>query len=178
METVNPEILAARAKLREKAQLGTRLGGKNSVRLKRRPVVHKSSVADDKKLQTTVKRMGLSQLPGVDEVAMIREDGKALCFTQPKVQVAINANTFIVSGIGEEKSADQFLSSVPEFNSEILKKFAREWQKMQELNAAAGNSKLASANNDSVDVDHLSDDEEVPDLIDNFEKVALVEEYA
>lgn len=169
MDTVNPEILAARARLREKMGNGARVGGKGSARLKRRPVVHKSASVDDKKLQATIKRMGLSHLPGVDEVAMIRDDGKALCFNHPKVQVAINANTFLISGAAEEKSAEQLFPMVPELSPEILKKFAAEWQKMQELNASAHPEQNFIDQGTGGQVD---DDDDVPDLVDNFEATA------
>jgi nascent polypeptide-associated complex subunit beta len=176
MSTADPEIIAARARLRERLGVGTRVGGKNSARLQRRAVAHKSGYADDKKLQATIKRMGLSQLPGVDEVAMIRKDGKAICFNQPKVHVAINSNTFIVTGAGEEKTAEQLLSSVPELTSDILKKFASEWQKMQETNAATDTLKLNSQNSKQVSkVSDADDSDEIPDLVTNFEATASVE---
>lgn len=179
METVNPEMQAAREKLRAKFGDSARIGGKGGARMKKRPVAHKSATGDDKKLQTAIRRMGLSTLPGVDEVAMIKDDNKALVFHHPKVQAALNANTFIITGPSEEKGVDQFSTTIPELDPEMLQKFAAEWQKMQaaeKANAAAASASISGGATGSKDDeegdDDDDDDDDVPDLVEDFEAVA------
>lgn len=159
METT-ADIQAARDKLRQRFGDGARIGG--GARMKKKAVAHKSVSGDDKKLQTAIRRMGLSNLPGVDEVAMLKDDGKALVFHLPKVQAALNANTFIITGASEEKSIDQLSAAVPEFDPEMLKKFAAEWQKMQMQEKSPATD--SGAKDD--------DDDDVPDLVEDFEAVA------
>lgn len=168
MEAVNPEMQAARDKLRAKFGDSARLGGKGGARIKKRPIVHKSGTGDDKKLQAAIKRMGLTTLPGVDEVAMIKNNGKALVFHHPKVQAAVNANTFIITGSSsDEKNVDQ-LSVVPEFDPEMLKRFAAEWQKMQNADKSQQSASPAAGEDEDED----DDDDDVPVLEEDFDTVA------
>ena len=44
-----------------------RIGGKGTVRRKRK-TVHKVAAQDDKKLQATLKRLGVNNIPGIEEV--------------------------------------------------------------------------------------------------------------
>jgi hypothetical protein len=46
---------------------GGQIGGKGSVRRKK-TAVHKASAVDDKKLQTTLKRLAVNTIPGIEEV--------------------------------------------------------------------------------------------------------------
>jgi hypothetical protein len=43
------------------------IGGKGSVRRKKQPV-HKAASTDDKRLNTTLKRLGVNSIPGIEEV--------------------------------------------------------------------------------------------------------------
>ena len=56
---MNPEKLAKMA-----AQVRT--GGKGSVRRKKK-AVHKTTTTDDKRLQTTLKRLGVNNIPAIEE---------------------------------------------------------------------------------------------------------------
>ena len=64
--------------------------------------IHKAP-ADDKKLQASLKKLNAQSIPAIDEVNMFMEDGQVLHFESPKVQAAVNANTFVISGEGQEK---------------------------------------------------------------------------
>ncbi|OXB71860.1 UNVERIFIED_CONTAM: hypothetical protein H355_014201 [Colinus virginianus] len=112
---LTPEILAARAKLRERFGQAQQLGGKGTARRKTKKV-HKSVVADDKKLQFTLKRLGVATIPGIEEVLMMQDNGKLLQFTKPQVQAAVPANTYVISGRCDERSsaflANSMLSSL------------------------------------------------------------------
>jgi nascent polypeptide-associated complex subunit beta len=46
--------------------------------------VHKSSGADDKKLQTTLKKMNVQPIQAIEEVNMFKEDGNVIHFAAPK----------------------------------------------------------------------------------------------
>eukprot|EP00070_Physeter_catodon_P036488 XP_028343382.1 nascent polypeptide-associated complex subunit beta-like [Physeter catodon] len=110
-EELAPEILAARAKLRERFGQAQQLGGKGTARRKTKKV-HKSVVADDKKLQFTLKRLGVATISGIEEVLMMQDNGKLLQFTKPQVQAAVSANTYVISGRCEERSSAFFANSM------------------------------------------------------------------
>ena len=61
-------IAEARAQLAKKfAASNGRIGGKGSVR-RTKVAVHKATSQDDKKLQTTLKRLNVNNIPGIEEV--------------------------------------------------------------------------------------------------------------
>ena len=60
-----------------------RIGGKGTARRKRK-AVHKSSTGEDKKLQMTLKRLGVQQIPKVEEANFFMENGTVMHFTNPK----------------------------------------------------------------------------------------------
>jgi len=80
-----------------------RIGGKGTARRKKK-VVHRNASTDDKKLQSSLKKLNVNAIPGIEEVNMIKEDGSVIQFTNPKVQAALAANTYAVTGHGENKS--------------------------------------------------------------------------
>jgi len=106
-ETVKNDKLA---KLQRMA-VNVRTGGKGTVRRKKK-AVHKGTPTDDKRLQSTLKRLGLNQIPGIEEVNIFKDNGQVINFTTPKVQAAIGANTYVVSGQGETKSLQELLPNV------------------------------------------------------------------
>ena len=57
---MNPEKL-------KKLQAQVRIGGKGSARRKKK-VVHRTATTDDKKLQSTLKKLAVNNIPGVEEV--------------------------------------------------------------------------------------------------------------
>eukprot|EP00612_Vaucheria_litorea_P002337 CAMPEP_0171454284 /NCGR_PEP_ID=MMETSP0945-20130129/1632_1 /TAXON_ID=109269 /ORGANISM="Vaucheria litorea, Strain CCMP2940" /LENGTH=164 /DNA_ID=CAMNT_0011979277 /DNA_START=25 /DNA_END=519 /DNA_ORIENTATION=+ len=107
MNVSNPERLA---KLQAMAN-ASRTGGKGTVRRKRK-VAHKSGNMDDKKLQGTLKRLGVQPIAGIEEVNLFKSDGSVVHFVNPKVQVAIQSNTFVVSGPNETKSIKDLLPGI------------------------------------------------------------------
>lgn len=46
--------------------------------------VHKSSGTDDKKLQTTLKKMNVQPIQAIEEVNMFKADGNVIHFSAPK----------------------------------------------------------------------------------------------
>merc|ERR1712042_410781 len=96
--TMNQEKLA-------KMQAQVRIGGKGSVRRKKK-VVHRSSATDDKKLQASLKKLTVNNISGIEEVNMIKDDGSVIHFNNPKVQASLNANTFAISGHADDDDDD------------------------------------------------------------------------
>jgi nascent polypeptide-associated complex subunit beta len=80
----------------------SRTGGKGSVRRKKK-TMHKTATSDDKKLGSTLKKLGVTNIPAIEEVNLFTSDGKVVHFSNPKVQASIAANTYVVSGPNETK---------------------------------------------------------------------------
>lgn len=102
-DKMNPEKLKA---LQAKSEQ-VRTGGKGSMRRKKK-VIHRTAATDDKKLQTSLKKLGVNNIPGIEEVNMIRDDGTVIHFTNPKVQASLAANTFSINGQAENKRKSLF----------------------------------------------------------------------
>ncbi|KAI0565715.1 Nascent polypeptide-associated complex NAC [Gracilaria domingensis] len=157
------------AKLQRMAA-GVRVGGKGSVRRKKK-AVHKAAPTDDKRLQTTLKRLQLSHLPGIEEVNIFRDNGQVINFQNPKVQAQISANTYVVSGQAVTKSLQDILPSI--VNQLGADNMPQMKSLMDQLGAAGigGQTSLAKPSADDVD------DDEIPDLVgaDNFEDKATAD---
>ena len=52
---------------------------------RKKKAVHKVSTTDDKRLQTTLKRLGVNTIPGIEEVNLF-QDNDVIHFTNPKGQ--------------------------------------------------------------------------------------------
>ena len=63
-----------------------RTGGKGSARRKHK-AMHKGSAMDDKKLQATLKRLGVTPIPGIEEVNIFKDDD-VVHFVNPKGKCA------------------------------------------------------------------------------------------
>ncbi|GJM97260.1 hypothetical protein PR202_ga14173 [Eleusine coracana subsp. coracana] len=140
-----------------------RTGGKGTMRRKKK-AVHKTATTDDKRLQSTLKRVGVNTIPAIEEVNIFKDD-LVIQFLNPKVQASIAANTWVVSGTPQTKKLQDVLPGIinqlgPD-NMEHLKRIAEEMQKQV---AAAGGAAQ----------DKEENDDEVPDLVpgETFEEVA------
>src|SRR6185312_14833461 len=76
------------AKLK-KLQQNVRIGGKGTPRRKHK-VQHKSAGGDDKKLQFTLKRLGVQPIQGIDEVNLFRDDGKVIHFAGANLKCTLH----------------------------------------------------------------------------------------
>lgn len=94
------------AKLK-KLQAQVRIGGKGTPRRKKK-VVHQTPGTDDKKLQSVLKKLAVNQIPGIEEVNMIKNDGTVIHFNNPKAQASLAANTFAITGHSENKQVSFF----------------------------------------------------------------------
>ncbi|KAG6897250.1 Nascent polypeptide-associated complex subunit beta [Termitomyces sp. T32_za158] len=142
------------------AAAANRIGGKGTVR---RKVVRKtkpSAAQDDKKLQGALKKLNVQPIPGVEEVNMFKEDGNVLHFTAPKVHAAVSANTFAIYGTGQVKELTELvpgiLNQLGPDSLASLRKLAESYQAIQQQRPSTG-------------VAAEDDDDDVPDLVENFD---------
>ncbi|XP_026661526.1 nascent polypeptide-associated complex subunit beta-like isoform X3 [Phoenix dactylifera] len=87
-----------------------RTGGKGSMRRKKK-AVHKTTTTDDKRLQSTLKRIGVNAIPAIEEVNIFKDD-VVIQFVNPKVQASIAANTWVVSGSPQMKKLQDMLPTI------------------------------------------------------------------
>ncbi|KAF3966212.1 hypothetical protein CMV_009667 [Castanea mollissima] len=139
-----------------------RTGGKGSMRRKKK-AIHRATTTDDKRLQSTLKRIGVNAIPAIEEVNIFKDDA-VIQFTNPKVQASIAANTWVVSGSPQTKKLQDILPGIinqlgPD-NLDHLRKLAEQFQKQQ---PPAGTQATQE-----------EDDDEVPELVagETFETAA------
>merc|ERR1712091_747007 len=140
-DSVNPALARLKASVR--------IGGKGSVRRKKK-VVHKTTTTDDKRLQNTLKRLGINSIPAIEEVNLFMEGCEVIHFASPKVQASIAANTYVIIGVAEQKKLQDLF---PGILNQVDKSMLPSLMKMLEKPAA--------------EEDDGSDDE-IPDLVENF----------
>ncbi|KAK6150744.1 hypothetical protein DH2020_015680 [Rehmannia glutinosa] len=145
-----------------------RTGGKGTMRRKKK-AVHKTTTTDDKRLQSTLKRIGVNAIPAIEEVNIFKED-VVIQFINPKVQASIAANTWVVSGTPQNKKLQDILPQIihqlgPD-NLENLKKLAEQFQNQAPAAVSGTTSGATGAPDD--------DDDEVPELVagETFEAAA------
>merc|ERR1711966_599896 len=141
-----PAVNPALARL----QASVRIGGKGSVRRKKK-VVHKTTTTDDKRLQNTLKRLGINSIPAIEEGNLFMDSGEVIHFTNPKVQASIAANTYVIIGVAETKKLqDLFPGILNQVDKSVLPSL----------------KKIASQYTQEDEDD--DDDDEIPDLVENF----------
>lgn len=148
-------VAAARAKLLSKIG-DVRTGGKGTVRRKKK-TQHKTSAADDKQLQAQLKRLQVNNIPGIEEVNMFKDDGSVIHFSAPKVQAAINANMYVISGHAENKQLQELLPGIiNQLGTDNLMNLKR----------------IAESYNAGKAATTEGADDDVPDIDENFEDVS------
>ncbi|XP_071691878.1 basic transcription factor 3-like [Rutidosis leptorrhynchoides] len=150
-----------------------RTGGKGSVRRKKK-AVHKTTTTDDKRLQSTLKRIGVSAIPSIEEVNIFKDD-VVIQFANPRVQAAVAANTWVVSGTPQTKKLQDILPNIlnqlgPD-NLDNLRKLAEQFQHQKQAGVAEGDAAAVASAMSAIQED---DDDEVPDLVagETFEDAA------
>lgn len=159
-----------------------RIGGKGTPRRKRK-IVHQTPGTDDKKLQSVLKKTAVNPIPGIEEVNMIKNDGTVIHFNNPKAQASLAANTFAITGHGELKQVSLpglytlnsigkrirlikfviccYELQITDMLPGILTQLGPEgFAHLKRLASGVSSSKLAA------------EDDEVPELIGNFEDTA------
>merc|ERR1719397_1033411 len=77
-----------------------------------RDIGHRTDTNDDKKLQSSLKKLSVNNIPGIEEVNMIKDDGTVIHFNTPKVQASLAANPFAVTGHAENKQITEMLPGI------------------------------------------------------------------
>ncbi|XP_059906415.1 transcription factor BTF3 isoform X1 [Gadus macrocephalus] len=152
---MNPEKLA-------KLQAQVRIGGKGSARRKKK-VVHRTATADDKKLQFSLKKLGVNNISGIEEVNMFTNQGTVIHFNNPKVQASLAANTFTITGHAENKQLTEMLPSIlNQLGADSLTSLRRLAEALPKQ-ASDGNAPIAEVE---------EEDDDVPDLVENFDEAS------
>lgn len=145
----------------KKLQAQVRIGGKGTPRRKKK-VVHATAATDDKKLQSSLKKLSVNTIPGIEEVNMIKDDGTVIHFNNPKAQASLAANTFAITGHGENKQITEMLPGIlSQLGPEGLTQLKR-------LASSVANS----ATGGKVSIE---EDDEVPELVENFDEASKEE---
>ena len=162
------EMAEARAKMIAKRFGGasSSTGGKGTVRRKKKSSSRGSSAQSDVKLTAALKKLGATNIPGIEEVNLFKEDGKVIHFVNPKVQASIQANTYIVSGPSDTKPLQELLPSiVSQLGMDNIAQLQSAMAGQAGMAGAGGMPSVAEGDDD--------DDDDVPDLVDgNFEEVS------
>ncbi|XP_046438296.1 transcription factor BTF3 homolog 4-like [Daphnia pulex] len=144
-----------------KLQSQVRIGGPGTARRKKK-VVHRTATTDDKKLQSSLKKLTVNNIPGIEEVNMFKDDGTIIHFNNPKVQASLAANTFAITGHAEHKPITDMLPAI--LNQLPTESLAHLKERI--VGASAGGQGGAS----SATLPTTEEDDEVPDLVDNFDE--------
>ncbi|GAB68449.1 basic transcription factor 3b [Plasmodium cynomolgi strain B] len=173
MDKISPEILAARAKLKEKMGGNLRqIGGKGSARRKIKKV-HKNSMSNEKKINLILKKIGASYFGDVDEICVYKAGDTYMEFKRPKLSASLQSNTYVVTGKFTEQKIDinkifEGLKGNKNVDMNLLEKIKNDPNIKNLLNKENnGNEKKEEAAEESADV---------PDLVENFEEVSKEEE--
>merc|ERR1712212_99774 len=105
----------------------------------------------------------MNNIPGIEEVNMIRDDGHVIHFNNPKVQASLAANTFAITGHAETKLVTEIL---PQIINQLGPDSLRHLYQ--------GGRKDGGDLNGHPDT-IAEDDEDVPELVDNFDAPSKTE---
>ncbi|MCJ1260430.1 Nascent polypeptide-associated complex subunit beta [Lobaria immixta] len=135
--------------------------------------VHKTTGTDDKKLQTSLKKLNVQPIQAIEEVNMFKEDGNVIHFAAPKVHASVPSNTFAIYGAGEDKELTELvpgiLNQLGPDSLASLRKLAESYQSLQKKDGSGGGGDGANKKDGGDDDD--DDDDDIPDLVEgeNFE---------
>merc|ERR1712037_9600 len=157
----------------QQLQAQVRIGGKGTARRKKK-VVHRTATTDDKRLQSSLKKLSVNTIPGIEEVNMIKDDGSVIHFNNPKVQASLAANTFAVTGHADNKQITELLPGIlNQLGPESLTHLKKLASNVTSSAAAGGGDDDDEKDEKSGDDD--DDDDDVPDLVGNFDDASKEE---
>jgi len=137
-----------------------RTGGKGSVRRKHKVVRKATTGAEEKKVKSILNRLQVRDIPACEEVNLFKDDGTVIHFSNPKVQAAITANTYVVSGNAETKKLGDLLPGIiTQLGPDSLEQLKRAY---------------ASISKNTSSISTKDDDEDIPALVQgkDFESVS------
>lgn len=149
----------------KKLQAQVRIGGKGTPRRKKK-IVHSTPATDDKKLQSSLKKLSVNTIPGIEEVNIIKHDGTVIHFNNPKAQASLPTNTFAITGHGENKSISEMLPGI------LTQLGPQDITQLKKIASELANKSGAAATGTAGSPANTTDDD-VPDLVENFEEVAI-----
>jgi len=150
-------------------QSQVRTGGKGTQRRKKK-VVHKTAATDDKKLQSNLKKLSVTNIPGIEEVNMIKDDGTVIHFNNPKVQASVPANTFSINGHAENKQITDMLPGIlNQLGAESLTHLKR---LANNVTSTFGNTGGMGGRPGGAEGEN---DDDVPELVENFDEPSKTE---
>ena len=117
----------------------------------------RSSSIDEKKLQATLKRLHVQHIPGIEEVNIVKGE-QVVHFKNPKVSASIQANTYVVTGQAQDRTLAEVVASGGMGRMPDMRMIQEMIAKMG--GGVPGMPRVAEG---------AEDDEEVPDLVENFE---------
>merc|ERR1712018_548694 len=161
----------------QQLQAQVRMGGKGTARRKKK-VVHRTATTDDKRLQSSLKKLSVNTIPGIEEVNMIKDDGSVIHFNNPKVQASLAANTFAVTGHADNKQITELLPGIlNQLGPESLTHLKKLASNVTSSAAAAGgdDDDEKAGGNESGNDEDVDDDDDVPDLVGNFDDASKEE---
>lgn len=160
-------LLAMNVDKLRRLQAQVRIGGKGTPRRKKK-VVHQSAATDDKKLQSSLKKLSVSTIPGIEEVNIIKDDLTVIHFNNPKAQASLSANTFAVTGHGETKKVVELLPEIlPQLGQDTVTQL-----RMFASNISGGQKFSSSRLSKLTEENEELGDDDVPLLVSDFEEVA------
>ncbi|GAA5964330.1 hypothetical protein JCM8115_006073 [Rhodotorula mucilaginosa] len=140
-----------------------KLGGAKAP-IRRKVAPKQAGPADDKKLQTALKKLNVQGVGPVDEVNMFMDDGKVLHFQRPTVHAAAGSNTYAIYGHGVAKELADLMPNIlnqlgPDAMAS-LRQIAEQYNRTQPGGGAGGNpAGIAEA-------DEEDDEDDVPELVE------------
>uniref|UniRef100_A0A2K5JU09 Transcription factor BTF3 n=1 Tax=Colobus angolensis palliatus TaxID=336983 RepID=A0A2K5JU09_COLAP len=138
-----------------KLQAQVRIGGKGTARRKKK-VVHRTATF-------SLKKLGVNNISDIEEVNMFTNQGTVIYFNNPKVQASLAANTFTITGHAETKQLTEMLSSIlNQLGADSLTSLRRLAEALPKQ-SVDGKAPLATGEDD---------DDEVPDLVENFDEAS------
>ncbi|EDL25986.1 mCG9279 [Mus musculus] len=116
-----------------------------------------------KKLQFSLKKLGVDNISGIEEVNTFTNQGTVIHFNNPKVQASLAANTFTITGHAETRQRTEMLPSIPnQLGADGLTSL-RSLAEALPKQSVDGKAPLATGE---------VDDDEVPDLVENFDETS------
>ncbi|XP_036061176.1 transcription factor BTF3-like [Onychomys torridus] len=150
-----------------KLQAQVCIGRKRPARRKKK-VVHRRATGDAKNLQFSLKKLGVNNISGIEEVNMFTNQGTVIRFNNPKVQASLAVSTFAITGHAETKQLTEMLLSIlNQLGADSLTSLRRLAEALLKQ-SMDGKAPLATGEEEEED--------EVPDLVENFDEASKNEE--
>ena len=145
-----------------KLQAQVRIGGKGTA-CRKKKVVHRTTTVDDKKLQFSLKKLGLDNIPGIEEVSRFTNQETLIHFNNAKVKASLAANTSTITGNAETQQLTEMLPSIlNQLGADSLISLRRLAEALPKQ-SVDGKAPLSTGEDD---------DDEVLDLVENFDEVS------